>query len=65
MISYGNPALLAGTGTRYAQFAEAFVHEIMPNVLRVYLGQVDKSITTGTWISQRCIALTCHLLSDR
>ncbi|RKP10883.1 armadillo-type protein [Thamnocephalis sphaerospora] len=62
---YGNPALLARSNTRYTQFADAFIGEIMPNVLRAYLGQVDKAISTGAWMSQRCIALTCHLLSDR
>ncbi|RKP25760.1 armadillo-type protein [Syncephalis pseudoplumigaleata] len=61
---YGNPALLAGAGAKYHQFAEAFVREIMPNILRTYLGQVDQAIAGHTWISQRCTALCCHLLSD-
>ncbi|KAI8053433.1 armadillo-type protein [Syncephalis plumigaleata] len=61
---YGNPALLAGAGAKYNHFAEAFVREMMPNILRTYLGQVDQAISGNTWISQRCTALCCHLLSD-
>jgi hypothetical protein len=65
LYSYGNPALLAGAGAKYSQFADAFVREMMPNILRTYLGQVDQAIAGNTWISQRCTALCCHLLSDR
>ncbi|KAI9597318.1 armadillo-type protein [Syncephalis fuscata] len=61
---YGNPALLVGAGAKYNQFAEAFVNELMPNILRVYLGQVEQTVAGNTWMSQRCSALCCHLLCD-
>ncbi|KAI8325447.1 ARM repeat-containing protein [Martensiomyces pterosporus] len=61
---YGNPALLPGNNKRYNAFAKLFTANFLPQILQVYLKQIE-GYTAGTvWMSSRVRGLVAQLLSD-
>ncbi|KAJ2780855.1 Nonsense-mediated mRNA decay protein 5 [Coemansia javaensis] len=63
---YGNPATLpaSGDGKRFKAFAKLFSANFLPQIQRVYLGQIEGYTSGRTWMSQRIRGLTAQFLSD-
>ncbi|KAJ2595848.1 Nonsense-mediated mRNA decay protein 5 [Coemansia sp. RSA 1722] len=62
---YGNPALLPGATTKqFGAFAKLFTSNFLPQILQVYLKQIEGYTTGQVWMSVRIRGLVSMLLSD-
>ncbi|KAJ2722037.1 Nonsense-mediated mRNA decay protein 5 [Coemansia sp. Benny D115] len=62
---YGNPALLASTyAKQLGAFAKLFTANFLPQILQVYLKQIEGYTTGQTWMSMRIRGLVSQMLSD-
>ncbi|KAK2738365.1 hypothetical protein FQN55_000573 [Onygenales sp. PD_40] len=63
-VRYGNPAVLGKTGTPdYTQFAKSFITTFAPEILKGYLGEIDKWVK-GQWLSKPALSYTLVFLQD-
>ncbi|TFK71252.1 ARM repeat-containing protein [Pluteus cervinus] len=54
-MRYGNPSQLPSPMKKdYGAFAEHFVTQFAPEILNIYLGQVELFVTNQAWLSQKC-----------
>ncbi|CAB4434389.1 unnamed protein product [Rhizophagus irregularis] len=60
---YGNPAQIGQT-SKYTAFAENFVQQFGPQILRVYLQQTDRWIKKETWLSQKVLFFFAEFYRD-
>ncbi|RUS35493.1 armadillo-type protein [Jimgerdemannia flammicorona] len=61
---YGNPAQLPQSNQKYQAFAKNFITNFAPNILHMYLKQIELWIKKENWMSQKCLALTAAFFSD-
>jgi hypothetical protein len=61
---FGNPSQLASNMKKYKPFAEKFVHSFAPEILKVYLGQVEARVNGKAWLSNRAVHLILTFLSE-
>ncbi|KAI7867363.1 armadillo-type protein [Spinellus fusiger] len=61
---YGNPALLPPSSSKYTGFAKNFITNFAPNILQMYMKQIDGWIKKETWISSKCLALSAAFFDD-
>ena len=60
-VRYGNPAALTKkNGDEYRAFSEAFLQNFAPEILKIYLQQVEKWVATTTWLSKSALS---HILT--
>ncbi|KAG9304951.1 hypothetical protein G9A89_003120 [Geosiphon pyriformis] len=57
---YGNPAQLSGSPNQYLTFAENFIENFAPQILREYLHQTELWIQKKQWLSNKVL----YFLSD-
>ncbi|KAJ2662905.1 Nonsense-mediated mRNA decay protein 5 [Coemansia sp. RSA 1200] len=62
---YGNPALLpAGNAKKHGAFAKLFTANFLPQILQVYLKQIEGFTTGHVWMSLRVRGLISQFLAD-
>ncbi|KAJ1877100.1 Nonsense-mediated mRNA decay protein 5, partial [Kickxella alabastrina] len=62
---YGNSALLPSSSTKqFGAFAKLFTVNFLPQILQVYLKQIEGYTTGRVWMSLRVRSLVAQLLSD-
>lgn len=63
---YGNSASLnKGTeGEDYTEFAKTFTANFAPEILKGYLGQIEKWVSKETWLSKRCLSYILIFLDE-
>ncbi|CAG8569447.1 9240_t:CDS:10 [Ambispora leptoticha] len=61
---YGNPAQLPKTSKEYKAFAENFVHNFAPQILREYLQQTDLWIQKKQWLSNKALFYLADFYKD-
>jgi importin-7 len=62
---YGNPSALSKTNeVDYSEFAKNFSANFTPEILKVYLQQVEKWVQKTTWLSKPCLSFTLTFLDD-
>ncbi|PIA18926.1 importin-8 [Coemansia reversa NRRL 1564] len=62
---YGNQALLpSGNAKKFKNFAKLFTSDFMPQIMRVYLQQIEGYTSGNTWLSLRMRGLVAQFLSD-
>ncbi|EEH19769.1 hypothetical protein PABG_02028 [Paracoccidioides brasiliensis Pb03] len=63
-VRYGNPSLLGKTNsTNYTQYAKSFITTFAPEILKGYLGEIDKWVN-GQWLSKPALSYTLVFLQD-
>ncbi|KAI0243870.1 Nonsense-mediated mRNA decay protein 5, partial [Massospora cicadina] len=60
---YGNPAMLE-KNSKYYRFAQKFANHFAPNILKVYLEQVDRAISGAAWLSRKCAFFTSTFFTE-
>ena len=61
---YGNPAQLGQSSKKYAAFAKVFNQEFGPQILRVYLQQIERWIKKEIWLSQKVLLFFADFYKD-
>ncbi|KAJ1721002.1 Nonsense-mediated mRNA decay protein 5 [Coemansia erecta] len=62
---YGNPTLLPATSTKqFGAFAKLFTANFLPQIMQVYLKQIEGYTTGHVWMSTRVRGLVSMFLSD-
>lgn len=61
---FGNPSQLPSNLKQYKPFAEKFVASFAPEILKVYLTQVEGKVHGKSWISDRCTHFILTFLSE-
>ncbi|PWN34353.1 ARM repeat-containing protein [Meira miltonrushii] len=61
---FGNPSQLPSNMKKYKAFAEKFVASFAPEILKVYLAQVEGKVNGKVWISDRAIYLILTFMSE-
>ncbi|KAJ2160790.1 Nonsense-mediated mRNA decay protein 5 [Coemansia sp. RSA 552] len=62
---YGNPALLPSSNAKkHAAFAKLFTADFMPQILQVYLRQIEGFTAGAVWMSERIRGLIAQFMSD-
>lgn len=64
-VRYGNPATLTKTnGDEYAEFSKSFLENFAPEILKVYLQQVEKWVSQTTWLSKTALSQILTYLDE-
>ncbi|KAI9681816.1 MAG: hypothetical protein M1829_000561 [Trizodia sp. TS-e1964] len=64
-VRYGNPTSISKTDTgNYNEFSKIFIAEFAPEILRVYLQQVEKWVAKTAWLSRPCLSFTMAFLEE-
>ena len=64
-VRYGNPAALTKkNGDEYKTFSETFLQSFAPEILKVYLQQVEKWVAKTTWLSKAALSHTLTFLDE-
>lgn len=64
-VRYGNPATLSKTnGDEYAAFSKTFLENFAPEILKVYLQEVDKWVSKTVWLSKTALSHTLTFLDE-
>ncbi|CAG8478067.1 8378_t:CDS:10, partial [Cetraspora pellucida] len=61
---YGNPAQLVSSSTRYAAFAENFIHHFGPQILHTYLRKTEKWIKKEIWLTNKILFYFSEFFRD-
>lgn len=61
---FGNPSQLPSNLKKYKPFAEKFVTSFAPEILKVYLAQVEARVNGKAWLSDRAVFLILTFLSE-
>ncbi|EDN04505.1 conserved hypothetical protein [Histoplasma mississippiense (nom. inval.)] len=63
-VRYGNPNLIGkSSSNRYTQYAKIFISTFAPEILKGYLGEIDKWVN-GQWLSKPALSYTLVFLQD-
>lgn len=64
-VRYGNPATLQkSNGDEYAAFSESFLENFAPEILKVYLQQIEKWVSKTAWLSKAALSHTLTFLDE-
>ncbi|KAH0286741.1 ARM repeat-containing protein [Aureobasidium namibiae CBS 147.97] len=63
-VRYGNPSNLAKTESDYVEFAKSFIKDFAPEILKGYLGQIEKWVGKTTWLSKPCLSFTLVFMEE-
>lgn len=63
-VRYGNPTNLAKNEAEYAEFAKSFIKDFAPEILKGYLGQIEKWVGKTTWLSKPCLSFTLVFMEE-
>ncbi|KAF2738145.1 ARM repeat-containing protein [Polyplosphaeria fusca] len=64
-VRYGNPATLGkNNDIDYSEVAKYFIAHFAPNILTVYLQQIDKWVTKQVWLSKANLYYTLNFLDE-
>ena len=64
-VRYGNPATLQkSNGDEYAAFSKSFLENFAPEILKVYLQQIEKWVSKTTWLSKTALSHTLTYLDE-
>jgi importin-7 len=62
---YGNPTAITKTnGEDYSDVAKSFINNFVPEILKVYLQQIDKWIAKTTWLSKGSLSYTLQFMEE-
>jgi hypothetical protein len=62
---YGNPATLSkGSSEDYTEVAKNFIANFAPEILKVYLQQVERWVAKQIWLSKGCLSYTLTYLDE-
>ncbi|CAG8511343.1 16093_t:CDS:10 [Cetraspora pellucida] len=61
---YGNPAQLVSSSTRYAAFAENFIHHFGSQILHTYLRKTEKWIKKEIWLTNKILFYFSEFFRD-
>lgn len=63
-IRHGNPQAIDSTNVAQKQFATQFAAEIAPEILKVYLQQIEKWVSKSIWLSRPCLSYTIVFMDE-
>ena len=64
-VRYGNPATLSkSNGEEYAPFSKNFLNNFAPDILKVYLQQIEKWVSNTSWLSKTTLSHTLTFLDE-
>ena len=64
-VRYGNPAALSKkNGDEYKAFSELFLQNFAPEILKIYLQQIEKWVAKTTWLSKSALSHTLTFLDE-
>ncbi|CAZ80144.1 unnamed protein product [Tuber melanosporum] len=64
-VRYGNPTSLAAANSGdYEKFSKHFIHHFAPEILKVYLQQVELWVSKQAWLSKICLSSTIAFLDE-
>lgn len=63
-VRYGNPASLSKTEAEYSEVAKLFIKDFAPEILKGYLGQIEKWVGKQTWLSKPCLSYTLAFMDE-
>lgn len=64
-VRYGNPATLSkSNGEEYAAFSKSFLEQFAPEILKVYLQQIEKWVGKSVWLSKSALSQTLTYLDE-
>ena len=64
-VRYGNPAALTKkNGDEYKTFSETFLQNFAPEILKIYLQQIEKWVAKTTWLSKSALSHTLTFLDE-
>ncbi|KAK4493904.1 hypothetical protein PRZ48_015089 [Zasmidium cellare] len=64
-VRYGNPASLQkGNGEDYTAVAKSFITNFAPEILKGYLGQIEKWVQKQVWLSKPCLSYTLGFMDE-
>jgi importin-7 len=63
---YGNPTSITkpANGEDYSEVAKSFINHFAPEILKVYLQQIEKWVAQTTWMSKGCLYSTLSFLDE-
>lgn len=62
---YGNPTTLTkSSGEDYTEVARSFINNFAPEILKVYLQQIEKWVAKQIWLSKGCLSYTLNYLDE-
>lgn len=64
-VRYGNPTTLQkNNGEEYAAFSKLFLESFAPEILKVYLQQIEKWVAKSVWLSKAALSYTLTYLDE-
>ncbi|KAI9726215.1 MAG: hypothetical protein M1828_001889 [Chrysothrix sp. TS-e1954] len=64
-VRYGNPATLSkSNGETYATFSKNFLENFAPEILKIYLQQIEKWVASTTWLTRTVLSHTLTYLDE-
>ncbi|KAF2396245.1 ARM repeat-containing protein [Trichodelitschia bisporula] len=64
-VRYGNPTTLNKSSEKdYSEVAKNFINNFAPEILKVYLQQIEKWVAKTTWLSKGCLSYTLAYLDE-
>ncbi|KAB8338931.1 hypothetical protein FH972_021871 [Carpinus fangiana] len=64
-VRYGNPATLSkSNGDEYAAFSKSFLEQFAPEILKIYLQQIEKWVGKTLWLSKAALSQTLTYLDE-
>lgn len=64
-VRYGNPATLSkSNGDEYSAFSKSFLENFAPEILKLYLQQIEKWVSKSTWLSKSALSHTMTFLDE-
>ncbi|KAK5168595.1 hypothetical protein LTR04_006231 [Oleoguttula sp. CCFEE 6159] len=64
-VRYGNPSSLhKNSAENYTEVAKSFINNFAPEILKVYLQQIEKWVAKTIWLSKPCLAYTLSFLDE-
>lgn len=62
---FGNPSQLPSTmKEEYGEFAQHFVASFAPEILKVYLHQIERFVSGQAWLSKKCQYLIFQFFTE-
>ena len=64
-VRYGNPATLSkSNGDEYSAFSKDFLNNFAPEILKIYLAEIEKWVKKDTWLSKTALSHTLTYLDE-
>ena len=65
MVRYGNPGSLSkSNGDEYSDVAKDFINNFAPDILKIYLQQIEKWVAKSIWLSKGALSYTLAFLDE-